>query len=876
MRRWTGRLLAASAVVVLLVGAAWTLSAPTTNPSAGSDPGPTDAASEAESAKPFGLRKPGVADTKPTVNETATSSDAVPPPIDLDAVDRLCDLHGVVVRADGAPIAGASIVAVSYPWRRLNFLNFGAYDTAVDGLRTRSAADGTFALRLRQGTRTALRVTADGFPDARTDDRLAGEYVRVVLDAGVRLRLTVVDAENHLLPNVRLRLSARGWSGAAVARETASGEDGQAVVEGLPASTALRVEALANGPGDPGWLEFTTGESGETAERVVLPKGRTLSGLVVDDATSAPIAKARVGMSWTFNHAVATDSDGRFDLPGWTGIGIEDVHVVAEGYVRASVVVGDKWALDFRLRRGFEATGRVVDPEGRPVKDALVEFAASVFAEGRHQTSVGDATTGADGRFRVTGLDPKLPHVVIVAADGWGRVRKAGSTTVATPTLDLGDVALAPARRLAGRVLDAACQPVAGAAVMLHGPAEPEGTVFDANTYGSEENVVSDDLGRFAFADLPAGKYDVQTCDDGVPAVHVSATLPPDRDVDDVVIREADSTGVEVRVVDERGEPIAGQCLHAETGGVPVDGWTDAHGIGRLQLTTETAEVRAFLMGPRRFRNCETQTWKKGVASLTFVAREGAALEGTVVDPAGKGVADAILRLVFADGTEDWTGTDASGRFTQVVSPNAKVRLTFDGVIDGEESGLAASAECDAPATAVVVKCERIAVDRTLTVKVTTPDGAPAAGATVTAGLEGWRRRRWTTADARGVARFDELPARPLHVESAAEAWARSADALVLPAGQEVAVALRPGVAIRGVVIGVDGSPTKAGVWAHVGRAYEDVAWACTDGDGRFLLRVPVDVAGPFRITANGAAGMGAAADVVAGATDVRIVLAKR
>src|SRR5688572_21537423 len=49
--------------------------------------------------------------------EPASADADVPDPVDLDAVDRDLDVHGVVVDGDSNPIADAAVLAVRRPWR---------------------------------------------------------------------------------------------------------------------------------------------------------------------------------------------------------------------------------------------------------------------------------------------------------------------------------------------------------------------------------------------------------------------------------------------------------------------------------------------------------------------------------------------------------------------------------------------------------------------------------------------------------------------------------------------------------------------------------------------------------------------------------------
>ncbi len=812
-----------------------------------------------------------------TAVDASAAEAAVPSPVDLDHVDRDRDVHGVVVKKDGSPVAGAEVVAVFHPWRSLG-LHLG--DDSVDGPRARTASDGTFALRLRRGERANLRVRADGFPVLRTRERIAGERVRIVLQPATRLSVRVVDETNRVVPDLRLALSPSGADKVEATTDAA----GVATFDGLPASTTCGAELLSSEWAELGIREFKTGDGPVSEETLVLKKGRTLSGRVVDAADEAPLAGAKVGFNWMCSRPVTTDADGRYALAGWSGVNVREITALADGFARESIEVGAAETVDFKLKRGFTATGRVVDDRGRPLADAKVELVASTFEEHRQRVSFGDAASGADGRFRIGGLDPSMPHVLVVTADAFGRVRVPIPVPLAAKTVDLGDVPLAPGHVLAGRFVDADGKPMAGQWIVLAGPKMSLGSGvvdvasgLDINDYGAEEDAYTDDLGRFAFADLAPGDYVVRTETDGSLACEAKAKLPPDRDLLDVEMKLAPSTAVEFHVVDEKGEPICDAALFAMDGaGAPVIAQTDAKGVARLRIPWDAATVS---VSPpygvtRRFLAADDQQWKKGGVPKPFVLREGAAVQGVVVDPEGKAVAGAQIRVEESGEPARWHETDDSGRFDWVFEKGAKVRLVFDGSAGGADDGLAGAVECSAPQTGVVLSTSKVETDRVLLVKTTTPTGEPVAGVIVEVSAHGWKAPRTATSGADGVARFDALPARTLSVAArATDAWARSAAMDATPSGQQVVVALRKGRTLHGEVVDAAGGPAKARVTVRQGD--ETVSETATDADGKFALLVPADVAVPTVVAASGDAGYGESEVPSGGAADVKITLTK-
>ncbi len=199
--------------------------------------------------------------------------------------------------------------------------------------------------------------------------------------------------------------------------------------------------------------------------------------------------------------------------------------------------------------------------------------------------------------------------------------------------------------------------------------------------------------------------------------------------------------------------------------------------------------------------------------------------------------------------------TNADGDYAFSCALGTKVDLWVDGMDrDGEPSesstpvSLRYRAELQdisAPAEDLVIQTERIEMNRTLSVLVRGPRGRPLAHAEVHASsAEGYAMFNQTTG-MDGRASFKDLPAEGMHITASAtpdsglpEGAISPRWPVVVPNGQEVVLAFKPGVLLEGVVVGPGGSPIAyADVWALL---REDlVASAHTDGNGRFRVEVP-------------------------------------
>ncbi len=250
-----------------------------------------------------------------------------------------------------------------------------------------------------------------------------------------------------------------------------------------------------------------------TWEVVVDQGAGTLEGRVVDDATGAAVAGARVVMcastgTSTMSAATVTGADGAFVVPEFVG-GTLFLAVGAEGYAASSVTNVVERPVVIRLARAATLRGTVTRRrDGRPVADAEVR----VIAIGaRRGARFGPVFTDAAGRYELGGLPPlevavsaAAPGLVLplaeVDATGWtptSAALEAGATTVV-------DVALDDAPIVHGRVLDADGRPMARALVAALLP-PAWGAIPSTDPAFADRTVVTGTDGGFAWTGSPSG-----------------------------------------------------------------------------------------------------------------------------------------------------------------------------------------------------------------------------------------------------------------------------------------------------------------------------------------------------------------------------------
>ncbi len=260
-----------------------------------------------------------------------------------------------------------------------------------------------------------------------------------------------------------------------------------------------------------------------------LPRGHAVEGRVLDRVNRRPVPGARVvvrpAAGWPTLHGgqleqpgAVADASGHFRVGGLPA-GIVFLRAESQGSFSQDhgPVQPDSGPVTLLRRAGCRVTGKVQDPAGQPVRDAMVEvipsqkpgtanrgLLAGVAAPGRGpglRSSLPRGTTGSSGRFDLGGLPPGEFRL---------RVRKKGlpaflsQAFVTTPrgNKNLGTLRLAAGGCIQGVATGRSGGPAVGVTVCLDPssglPPESLGT-----------KAVSDDLGRFALGPVAPGSYDM-------------------------------------------------------------------------------------------------------------------------------------------------------------------------------------------------------------------------------------------------------------------------------------------------------------------------------------------------------------------------------
>ena len=582
-------------------------------------------------------------------------------------------------------------------------------------------------------------------------------------------------------------------------------------------------------------------------------------------------------MPFRLAKAVPTDEKGRYAFGGWSSESrpLDHLYVHASGYATSRQAVGERERIDFKLQRGYTVTGVVRAIDGAPVADALV---GAMGRGTERDMDFRDAWSDPGGRFELRDLRRDLAHNLTVAKAGFGRFhRPLGQRPEGGGIVDLGAITLLEGHRLEGWVLGTGGEPLEGLRVELR--REVAG-LKDGNKYARH----ADDLGRFRFKDLADGRYALSV--EAADRRRLERTVTIDgEDVIGLELRFEAGRKFTVHVVDTVGRPVYRVLLGAHK----LTKTTDAEGRAVFELPpkTDSTQVTVVRLPDDRFvRPLLPADWALGQGELRIVLREAAPVSGRVL-LGGEPLPWAVIALTGPDGFRGSTFASEKGEFTASVPAGTHVDLSLTGHVRNDLLPIYGELEqVAAGTTGVVLSARRVPLDRSLRVRVMTPEGAGVRGLRIRVSARAWRGDPpppWIT-DADGRLEFSGLPAGKVFISLIADPpppWARPKQRFreVVPDGQEIVITLREANPIRGVATRPDGAGAGGSVTAWRGR--ELVARGRVGSDGSFVLYVAADEPDPVRLEAyaHGAAGealRGRIEGVLPGAEGVIVPLRQR
>ena len=599
------------------------------------------------------------------------------------ATARAAPLTLRVVDADNKPVANATVSYVDYA-------DWNAEQQTVNAMQeARATPDGTLALDLRGGTTT---IDADGYVTRAAPAQALGA-ARVKAPGFGFKNVLLIAGENRVTLGLAAQLSGivRDEKGAPIVGaqiELIKVERGEYEQKDRVASAGL-ADVITQTGTDGAWKfeEISRGYAAlsvsapdkvteefdillDSAQKVAPPLELQAAGEVrgrIVDAQGRGVAGVEVESNNQVEDDMRSDSEGNFHLtkvpPGennllfWSAsadwLGVDDslsVNVTAGAVADAGEV---------RAGTGVLVAGRLIDLAGAPLANFPLQVGATKLR------------TGANGRFE--GHVKKDSDFAKFPAD-YVMVTNAPSIADGAKEFDAGDVTVARGATLPLDLRDE------------NGRAVPQATVyFDSKM--ARGNAVFDGANAVS-SPMLAGDYEIkgrylwEVIEPKTVSVHLPANgekIAPLR----VVVRELAPTQVSGRVVDERGNGLAGASVTvflSEAGQRNVTSASD----GTWKIEPDT-HGEPFFMSPVKLENYtqlrggewthqdadEFDSWK---AADIVMSQLDATVAGHVVGEAGQNVAGA--RVSWGDEPIfQSVATDNSGNFKIEGLPDAPITV---------------------------------------------------------------------------------------------------------------------------------------------------------------------------------------------------------
>jgi hypothetical protein len=371
---------------------------------------------------------------------------------------------------------------------------------------------------------------------------------------------------------------------------------------------------------------------------LVLRPAATVTGRVT--ANGKPVAHAAVialPVVQGIPTVVMTDADGKYRIadPTWWA---ERILVRHPDFAPALHPISSR---DFVLTSGDALRGSVVDENGGPIGGATVSLDGLL-----------EATTGNDGRFTIAHAYARPQRLVARSGSRIATEAASGKAIV---------LQLAPARSIAGTLVDKANQPVPGAIAHVLGDSFGESTLTDAR-------------GAFVIR-VPAGQYLVSASAHNLEADSAEADVT--RGDANVVLHATPLVPLQGVVQTADGKPVGGAALFVLAGegddAMPLPLSPRVSGAdGRFRLRTKIIDSqpeRIVAMKPGMPLAMSPIISPRTREVVVTMPGGGVEVRGVVTDRDAKPVAGVAVTPLpgerqFGEPAILWATTDASGYFS--------------------------------------------------------------------------------------------------------------------------------------------------------------------------------------------------------------------
>lgn len=436
---------------------------------------------------------------------------------------------------------------------------------------------------------------------------------------------------------------------------------------------------------------FAITETGITQIKVILGRGYTLTGRVLDDLNGDPIEGAEMrlqsimsmlpGADGRGDQVTHTDQEGRYEFLNVTG-GTRNLTVIAEGYgsrtrnnllFSGPIAEAEPTVQDFRLGPGLALFGRVFAPDMTPIVGAKVEATSYETA----QVSRGKAVSDQGGAFAIQGL-AEGTFMVIVRAPGFSDQRVT-RVQLSDPELQ---IIMARQGGVMGSVVsgqNGGPVPAFRASVRMVAPG--------STTYGRAVASANfnDPSGAFELSGLEAGSYAMQVEAQGFAPTY-SETFIVNQGIvtPEVVVTMGQGGAITGRLVDAKtGQPVANADVRTFDNGFVENPFTqmvgnmiprttterkvrsDANGIFTIEAITATTYQIQIKHADYTVEDVKDIIVREGETTDlgTYEMYRGAMIRGKVYDVSGRPLPNARVTLTGNTMYPSSATTDDTGAY---------------------------------------------------------------------------------------------------------------------------------------------------------------------------------------------------------------------
>ncbi len=556
---------------------------------------------------------------------------------------------------DGSPLAGAQVWAAlivdEEPRSRRGAPRFVSPWRAT-GNYGRTGERGRVRLARKASQKYRLHSFATGFlPAVSTELSTASTTLR--LEPGKPVTVLLRSAAGDPVPDAVVTVSPLNWVAAVV------GEGGRARVFVTPGEP-LRLTARQK----EGQIEATElsvpksdfADGDEVTRSWALPPPITLAGRVIDRETREPVGAAMVFSPQDVGEIERSDADGSYRVVRGSGERWV-LEAAAPGYAPAVAQVstgpdGPRGAT-LALRPTGALAGRVVDPVGEPIEDALVRVTAE------RQALM--ARTTEEGAFRMGGLVAGRSYELVADAQGFAPEYRR---LKARPGHDV-EIVLQPGRSVTGRLVTPDFEPVVGGRVyMVAIESDPRMRSYSLRTERLPR-AGTDGEGRFRLDGLPPRLMALVARHEGLADRVVRGIELADHPAGDETVLDLGDVemgwgvALEGRVVSDDKHPIedARIVIYPQIFDPAVAGLqseedrrrnttTDTKGGFRVEGLSKNQSLTASVSHPDYVDRWLPDVDPQDEAPVEIVLERGARIAGRVVDDSGQPVEGVRLDVM--------------------------------------------------------------------------------------------------------------------------------------------------------------------------------------------------------------------------------------